>query len=187
MIKKVLAVIAIILMTAGVCQATEIAGVKLSDSLEFGQAKLMLNGAGVRTKYLLKLYVGCLYLKEKSQDAKYATEADESMAIRLHIISSMVTSERMEETVREGFVNSMNGNTAPLQDKIEKFISIWKEKIKIGDTYDLVYVPGKGTKVYKNGKFYLVTEGLPFKQALFGIWFCNKPAQKSLKKEMLGQ
>ncbi|HCX90261.1 MAG: hypothetical protein COW04_00540 [Deltaproteobacteria bacterium CG12_big_fil_rev_8_21_14_0_65_43_10] len=31
-----------------------------------------------------------------------------------------------------------------------------------------------------------VTNGLPFKKALFGIWLCDNPAQKSLKREMLG-
>ncbi|MEA3471658.1 MAG: chalcone isomerase family protein [Thermodesulfobacteriota bacterium] len=31
------------------------------------------------------------------------------------------------------------------------------------------------------------TKGLEFKKALFGIWLGDKPAQRSLKKEMLGR
>ncbi|MCK5734042.1 MAG: chalcone isomerase family protein, partial [Candidatus Latescibacteria bacterium] len=63
----------------------------------------------------------------------------------------------------------------------------FRDKINKNDVYDLIYIPGKGTEVHKNEKFYSLTEGLPFKQALFGIWLCENPAQKSLKKEMLGK
>ena len=48
-------------------------------------------------------------------------------------------------------------------------------------------VPGKGVEAYKNGALASVTKGVEFKKALFGIWLGDKPAQKSLKKEMLGQ
>jgi hypothetical protein len=48
-------------------------------------------------------------------------------------------------------------------------------------------VPGKGVEVYINGEYASVTEGLAFKKALFGIYLSDKPAQKSLKKAMLGE
>ena len=55
------------------------------------------------------------------------------------------------------------------------------------DVYDFVYVPGKGVEIYKNGQMASTIQGLEFKKALFGIWLCNKPAQESLKEEMLGK
>ncbi|MDH3897194.1 MAG: chalcone isomerase family protein, partial [Deltaproteobacteria bacterium] len=58
---------------------------------------------------------------------------------------------------------------------------------KEDDRYDLIYVPGKGVEVYINGEYASVTEGLSFKKALFGIYLSDKPAQKSLKKAMLGE
>ena len=48
-------------------------------------------------------------------------------------------------------------------------------------------MPGRGVEVYKNQEKGSLTEGLIFKQALFGIWLGDKPAQRSLKKELLGQ
>jgi hypothetical protein len=64
---------------------------------------------------------------------------------------------------------------------------VFKKEIKEDDSYDLIYVPGKGVEVYINGEYTSVTEGLAFKKALFGIWLSEKPAQKSLKKAMLGE
>jgi hypothetical protein len=187
MIKKVVFVISTVLSVASICGAVELAGIEMPGTLEFGKTRLVLNGAGVRTKYLLKLYVGGLYLREKGEKAEDIINADEIMAIRLHIISSLITSERMEESTLEGFEKATGGNTEPIKEKIEKLISVFKEEIKINDIYDLVYVPDKGIEVYKNGKIHSVTEGLPFKQALFGIWLCSEPVQKGLKEKMMGQ
>ncbi|MBT8406273.1 MAG: chalcone isomerase family protein [Deltaproteobacteria bacterium] len=94
----------------------------MPESLEAGQAKLMLNGAGVREKFFIDLYVGGLYLKEKNQDAKAIMDADEHMAIRLHIISSRITSKKMEKATRKGFKNATGGNIEAIKVQIEEFI-----------------------------------------------------------------
>lgn len=186
MLKKLLVLMLSVLMMTSLCYGMEIAKISIPDSLEAGQVTLTLNGAGVRTK-LIKLYVGGLYLKEKSNDAAAIMTADEPMAVKLHIISSKITSKNMEEAVREGFLNSTGGNTEPLKDQIERFISVFKDEIKVNDVFDLIYSPGRGTDVYKNSEYRSTIEGLTFKQALFGIWLCDKPAQKSLKNDMLGK
>jgi hypothetical protein len=187
MIRKIFAAAFLILMMTSQGSAMDIAGIQMPESLGFGKTSLVLNGAGTRTKFFLKLYVGGLYLQQKNQAPEAIIEADEPMAIRLHIISSLITSERMEESTREGFEKSTEGNIGPIKDKIEQLISVFKEEIKINDIYDLVYVPGKGVEIYKNATFHSFTEGLPFKRALFGIWLGDNPVQKSLKKEMLGK
>jgi hypothetical protein len=169
-----------------VCNAKEIEGVNLPESLEVAKSKLILNGAGVRSKFFMDLYVGGLYLENKSNNPQEIIEGDEPMAIRLHIISSLITSKKMENATREGFENATKGNTEPIKIQIEEFISVFKEKIEEDDIFDLIYLPGKGLEVYKNSELKSRIEGLDFKQALFGIWLSEKPAQKSLKKEMLG-
>ena len=177
----------ILIIMSPAINAKEIGGINMPESLESGQAKLMLNGAGVREKFFMDLYVGGLYLKEKSQDAKAIIEADKPMAIRLHIISSMITSKKMEKATREGFENATGGNTEAIKVQIEEFISVFKEEIKEGDIYDLIYVPGKGVEVSKNNKSRSIIKDFPFKKAMFGIWLSDKPAQKNLKKAMLGE
>jgi hypothetical protein len=185
--KQITAILLAVVMMTALGNAEEIGGINMPESLKTGQTTLMLNGAGVREKFFMDLYVGGLYLEEKSADPGAIIEADEPMAIRLHIISSMITSKKMEKATREGFENATGGTIGPIKLQIEEFISVFKEEIKEGDIYDLIYVPGKGVQVSKNSEFKSTIGGLPFKKAMFGIWLSNKPAQKSLKKAMLGE
>jgi len=173
-------------LLTGATAAREIAGVEMPDSRKAGNSDLLFNGGGRRTKFGMTVYVGALYLSSRSNDPRAILAADEPMAIQLRITSGMVTSEKMESATREGFENSLNGETAPLRQSIEDFIGVFREKIEKGDVYAFVYSPGKGTEVFKNGKVSKVIEKLDFKKALFGIWLCERPAQESLKREMLG-
>ena len=176
-----------IFVSAPIGYSKEIANIDFPDINELSQTNLVLNGAGIRTKFFLKLYVGGLYLEQSDNQPKQIILAENPMAIKLHILSSVITSEKMETATREGFQNSTNDNIDPIKDRIEQFILVFKEKIQENDIYDLVYTPGKGVEVYKNGNVHSVISGLDFKQALFGIWLCEKPAQESLKAEMLGK
>jgi hypothetical protein len=184
--KHLIPLILTLIIMSPASNAKEIEGINLPESLEVAKSKLILNGAGVRSKFFIDLYVGGLYLQNKINNAEEIIAGDEPMAIRLHIISSMITSKKMENAYREGFENATEGDTEPIKSQIEKFISVFKEKIEENDIFDLIYLPGKGLEIYKNSEFKSKIEGLAFKQALFGIWLSDKPAQKSLKKEMLG-
>ena len=109
------------------------------------------------------------------------------MAINLHIISGMITSDKMVSATVEGFENSTGGNTQAIQPHIDEFISVFKEEIKEGDVFAITYEPGTGVSILKNGELKkTINGGLAFKKAVFGIWLSDKPAQESLKEEMLG-
>ncbi len=165
----------------------EIGGITMPDTLKAGDNNLTLNGAGIRTKFFIKLYVGGLYLQNKTTDDNKVLSEDKPMAIRLHIISSMITSEKMEDATREGFDNSLGKNVSSMSNEIEAFIDVFKAEIKDGDIFNMIYIPGKGVDIYKNDKYSKTIKGLAFKKALFGIWIGKKPAQDSLKEGMLGK
>lgn len=149
-----------------------------------GQA-LNLNGKGIRTKAFFNLYTAGLYVQEKSADAAAILAADKPTAMRLEITSSMITSEKMEEAVRDGFKQSTTD--AAMQPRIEQLINVFKaEAIKEGDVYDFVYKPAN-IVVIKNGKQSATIAGNDFKQAFLGIWLGANPVQASLKKALLGQ
>lgn len=167
--------------------ATEVGGIDMPETLKSNDTALNLNGAGVREKFFMDLYVGGLYLKNKTQNANDIVNADEDMALRLHIISGLITSEKMLEATKEGFDNSLAGKKDnAIQAKIDTFLATFKEEIKEGDVFEMVYVPKEGVKVYKNTELANTIDGIEFKQALFGIWLSENPAQESLKEEMLG-
>lgn len=160
----------------------------LPDGLDLEGEPLILNGQGTRTKFFLNLYEAGLYLKEKSRDAAAIVAAEKPMAIRLHITSSMITSEKMEKATLEGFVKSTGGDTEPIRDEIDSFVAIFREEIKEGDIYDMVYRPGADvTVILKNNDQAAVISGPSFKKALFGIWLSSDPVQESLKKGLLGE
>lgn len=166
---------------------TEVSGVKVDNKLTVEGQNLLLNGAGIREKMWIDLYVGSLYLPKKSSDANAIMNSTDAAAIKLNIVSGMITSEKMINAVNEGFENATGGKTAPLKAKIDKFKAFFKEEIVKGDQFLIVNVPGTGVVVYKNGTKKGVIEGQDFKKALFGIWLCNKPADKDLKSGMLGK
>ena len=185
--KRLITALTLTLALAPMAEAKKVADVEIPDTLTAEGTQLNLNGAGVRTKWFMDIYVGGLYLAQPSHDAANIVKADEPMAIKLHMVSGMVTSDKMKSSTMEGFENATGGNMAPIKPQIDKFISVFDEEIKQGDEFDLVYVPSKGVEIFKNGDLKdTVDGGMEFKKALFGIWLSDKPAQENLKKSMLG-
>ncbi len=156
------------------------------DTLQVENREFVLNGKGVRTKLGLTIYWGGLFLSHKSTNAQEIIETKKAMAVRMHMISGLVTAERLEKSIRQGFHNAVDSPSEQLNQQIESFIKILSEDVQKNDIYDLVYMPDKGVVVYKNGVLLSITEGLEFKKALFAIWLGKKPVQMKLKNKMLG-
>ena len=181
-------VVALILAAGFVsADAKVVKGVTIPDTYNAGGTALVLNGTGIRTKFMMDIYIGALYLKAKGNNGVTIAAADEPMSVRLHIVSGMVTPERMSENTREGFAKSAGGNVAPYKAGIDKFINTFSSGIKVGDFYDIAYLPGKGVQVYKNGALKSTVEGLAFKKILFGIWIGPNGIQEALRTGMLGR
>lgn len=166
--------------------ALTLKGIDLPETVTLENQQFVLNGAGVRTKFFIDAYVAALYLPAKSQDANSIVDADSPMAIRLTITSGMISGEVMSDSTRDGFVRSTGGNIAPIESEINAMIGAFKDEIKEGDTFDLVYLPGSGVQVYRNGEKKASAAGMPFKKAMFGIWLSERNIQKSLRKGLLG-
>lgn len=185
--KKMALVMMAMLLVTGVAMAKEIGGKNLPDSLAAGNDTLVLNGGGLRVKWFMDIYAGGLYTKAKTQDATKLIEADESMAIKVHIISGLMNDKKMEDALREGFEKATKGNLAPIQSRIDKMIAVMKGEYKQDDVFDFVYVPEEGVSVFKNGRMLSTIKGLDFKKPLFAIWLGEEPAQEDLKQAMLGK
>lgn len=165
---------------------TQVGDATLPNQMTIEGTDLVLNGAGMREKVVFDLYAGGLYLQSKSNNASSIINADETMVIKLDIVSKLVSSKKMKNAVDDGFEASTNDNIAPLADRIEKFKSFFSDKIVKTNVFDIAYIKGQGTVVYKNGSKVGVIEGLDFKKALFGIWLGEDPADDDLKEGMLG-
>ena len=166
-------------------KTTVLHGVTFYSEIKLGADNLVLNGGGLREKYFIDLYVGALYLEQKSKDASKILNADAPMVIQIKLVSNSVTREKFVESVKEGFINASHGKAT--KEQISKFISSFAGAFKKGDKINFEYLPNKGVAVEKNGTQLCVIEGLEFKKALFSIWLGNVPADANLKEGMLGK
>jgi len=166
-------------------KTTVLHGVTFYTEIKLAENNLVLNGGGLREKYFIDLYVGALFLQQKSKDASKILNADAPMAIQLKLVSNSVTREKFVESVKEGFINASHGKAT--KEQISNFISSFAGAFKKGDKINFEYLPNKGVTVEKNGSQLCVIEGLEFKKALFSIWLGNVPADSNLKEGMLGK
>ena len=91
----------------------------------------------------------------------------------------------MTSAVDDGFKAAMNGDISSLAAKIETFKSFFSDEIVKGNIFDITYIKGRGSVVYKNGKEIGIIKGMDFKNALFAIWLGEDPADDDLKEAML--
>ncbi|CAM2066922.1 Chalcone isomerase family protein [Sulfidibacter corallicola] len=168
--------------------AGKIGGVTLPDNMKIENQDLVLNGAGLRKKLFIKVYAGGLYVKAKSKDAAAVVKADEPMVVRMHFIYNGVSASKLTTAWNDGFKAATGGKTEPIQKHIDAFNALFTGEAKKNDVYDVIYVPGKGVELKVNGSSKgTVSAGIDFKQALFGIWLGDKPADSGLKKGMMGK
>lgn len=167
--------------------ALTLEGVELPDTLQVQEHTLVLNGAGVRSKYFMDVYVTALYLPEKSQDAEAIIKADTVQSIQLHIISSRITRSRLLESIEDGVKASAGKDFPRYAPTLKELSDAVNFEVKIGDVFEFTYVPGTGIHFYRNGDLLQVLPQFDFKQVLFGIWLGADPVQKSVKQGLLGQ
>ncbi|QDF66520.1 chalcone isomerase [Shewanella sp. SNU WT4] len=174
------------LLASPMVNAMEIAGIKLADQVQVQQSELQLNGAGVRSKFFMDLYVGSLYLSAPAHDlASVLTQPN--VMINLDITSGLISSDKMKDAITEGFDLATANNTAPLQARINEFMGLFSEAITPGDQFSFLVQPGVGVSCSKNGTLLATIKGDDFSHALLAIWLGQAPAQKSLKQAMLGE
>ncbi|MGX9459730.1 chalcone isomerase family protein [Shewanella sp. A14] len=166
--------------------AKTIADVNVPETITTNEQVMLLNGAGVRSKFFMDLYVGSLFTLKQTHEAKPIVDGDMPGAIRLNITSGMITSEKLTNALNDGFNLATDGDTSAINASIQNFVSFtFAEEIKKGDQFTLVSIPKEGVYSYKNGKQLSFTQDEAFRKALMLIWLGNKPTDKQLKKDML--
>jgi hypothetical protein len=177
------AVIAILVATS--LQAATLAGVTLPDSTQVAGKTLVLNGVGLRTKFVVKVYVAGLYLEQKSTDANAILKSDSPKKLVMHFVRD-VSKKQMTDAFQESFeANSPNEAKTMKADIDKMFAAI--DDMKEGQEMVFTYVPGTGTTMSINDKDKLTIADKAFAPVLFSIWLGPKPPNGDLKKGLLGQ
>ena len=182
--------LALSLSLAGLTQAAEVAGVKVDDSVKVAGKELKLNGAGLRTRIVVKVYVLALYLTEKKDSPAAVLE---STGPRRFVLTMMreVTGDELGQAFLAGITaNTDKAERSKFVNQLaqfgEAFVNI--PQAKKGDTVTVDWVPDTGTVMFFNGK----QQGEPMKDigfynAVLKIWLGEKPVDSSLKPALLGK
>jgi hypothetical protein len=168
---------------------TDVAGIPYDNAVTVGGQRLVLNGAGIRTRFAFKVYTAGLYLAQKATtpQAVYGSAG----ARRLHIV--MLRDIDANE-LGKLFTDGMQKNTEPPEFaqatpgavRLGELFAA-KKRMASGESFTVDYLPGTGTTILINGK----PAGEPIKEAAFfgalmKIWLGPKPADGTLKEALLG-
>jgi len=168
----------------------EVGGVKFDHSVQVGNAKLQLNGAGVRYKAIFKVYAAGLYLSSKAvtPEAVLAAPGPRLMKIVMlreidaNELGKLFTKGMEQNAPRDEFSKSISG----IMQMSDIFSS--RKSLKAGEWFAVEWVPGTGTVILVNGQ----ATGQPIKEpefysALMKIWLGKAPADAGLKEALLGK
>ena len=168
----------------------ELAGVKYPPALPLAGSHLLLNGAGIRYKFVIKVYTAGLYLPAKATTPEqiYAMPGPKRMHIVMlrdidaNELGRLFTRGMEDNASKEDFSKSIPG-TIRMADLFSA-----KKKLAAGESFGVDWLPGTGTQVLVNGKPF----GEPIKEpefflAVLRIWLGHKPADQGLKEALLGR
>ena len=169
-------------------QAKEVAGINVPEIISFSDqsTKLVLNGAGIRTKFIFDIYVGSLYLEKKSKSAKGVYNLAGEKRIAMHFLYDEIEKAKLVSGWNTGFENNLSKQErSNFKSQIDQFNNLFVT-VKTGDVINLNFTPTTGTHVVMNGKVLGLVEGDAFFTALLKIWLGEEPADSELKEAMLG-
>jgi hypothetical protein len=170
--------------------AVEMAGVKVDDQARVGSSELVLNGAGVRTRLIFKVYVGALYLPDKTADAANILASAGPKRIAMTLLRDL-TAKQLVDALEDGLrANHTEAEMPALRARMDELAATMRGigSAKEGSVVTLDYLPGSGTRVAVDGAEQGARiAGQDFYAALLKIWLGDKPVDATLKKAMLGQ
>jgi hypothetical protein len=175
---------ALLLCLATAPLAKEVAGVQVPDTMTLGGAALALNGAGLRSKFFVKVYVGALYLTQRSGAAAAILAADAPWLVTM-TFKRDVDKAKILEAFKEGFEHNSAADLPALLPGLARLDAAMKD-LKEGDVFTISYQPGVGSTVTPPGGAPVVVEGRTFATALLRNWLGDRPADSGLKAGMLG-
>lgn len=168
-------------------QAAEVAGVTVADKVRVGTSDLVLNGAGLRTRFFFKVYVGALYAREKTSNVATLVDTVEPRRMVLRMLRN-VDANTLREALEEGLKNNISApELAELKPQIDQLTTLMTGigKVKKGDavTLDLT---AEGVSVGLNGEVRGKIPGSGLARALLKVWLGDRPVDASLKQALLG-
>jgi hypothetical protein len=180
-----LALVAFVMASVINLQAGTLAGVTMPETVQVGNTRLVLNGMGLRTKFIVKVYVAGLYLERKTSDANAIINSDAPKRIVMQFLHG-ASKDQMANAFDESFTKNTPDAKKTMKAEIDRLLGAL-EAVKEGDQMMFTYLPGHGTTLAINGKDKVTIAAPGFAPVLLSVWLGPKPPNADLKKGMLGQ
>lgn len=170
--------------------AREVAGVRFDDQTNLASQALVLNGAGVRVKMIIKVYAVGLYVPHKETAPAGVLNQSGPKSVRIVMLRN-VSAEKLTDALMEGIVENVSpADLRALQPRLDELEAAMRnagEAVK-GAQIQIDYLPGIGTRVTMGGKpLGKDIAGEDFYRALLKIWLGEHPSDRNLKGDLLGQ
>ena len=173
-------------LSAVVADAATVGGVNLEDKVTVNGQTLVLNGAGLRKKFFIKVYAAGLYLASKQSSPAAILAADAPRRMVMHFVFD-VEKDKIAEAWSEGLADNTPNASAEVRTAF-RTLSSWMEDMKKGKRITLTYVPGIGTTVEVNGKNKGTLGGKAVADAILNTWVGPKPGPgEDFKNAILGK
>jgi long-chain acyl-CoA synthetase len=166
--------------------AVEVNGVTLTDTASVAGHEVVLNGAGLRSKVVYKVYVGSLWLPRKAKDLA-GVVAQSPRRIQMNLLRDL-SAEQLVDALVEGLQDNADAaELAAIKPQTDALIAAMKGfgDVKEGSVVTLDFIDG-ATRVGLDGRERATIAGDAFNRALTRVWLGDHPAQASLKSAMLG-
>ena len=176
-------------MDAAHAQQVVVEGARYENSIVLGGQPLVLNGVGVRKRFVFDIYTGGIYVTKKAGRTEELVTQPGPKRVALRFLRD-VEGELFVTSLHVGLkANHTEAELARWQKQVDSLTNTIKTIAiaRRGDTVYFDYTPQDGTRVSVNG----VTRGplIPgddFYTAVLRVWLGETPADPGLKKGMLG-
>jgi hypothetical protein len=150
---------------------------------------LTATGVGLREKTFLKVdvYVIVSYIDDQAELGEDPAESIRSLDLPKRIQMDLLRGFSREKLVNsfQEVIDKNYENTAAFAADLDTFLAYWDRDAEDGDQLVFDYVPGVGLVTSLNGEQKGIIDNFAFVQALWTVWFGEKPASDGLKRELL--
>ena len=189
-VRRLAAVAVSAVCLVGSALAADVAGVHFEDSARVGRDLLVLNGAGVRTKFIIKVYAAGLYVGKKDLSPQALLSQAGAKRVQIGLLLHL-SGEEFASAMAKGFkANNTAADVARFAPELEalKKLMLAGGDAPKGSRIDLDWVPGVGTRVLFNGQQKGADiAGEDFFVALLRIWLGADPVDADLKAALSGK
>lgn len=181
---QVVALIFMALLGMGnISHGRDLEGVSLPDHYQAGNARLVLNGMGVREKLIFKVYVAGLYLPQSTHNADDILRSDTAKALVMQFTRD-IPRDKLVQAYTEAFAGNAPELATRQKTNVDNFFTFLTD-VKNGDRLSFVYEPGQGS-TFTNNAGRLIIANKEFADLYLQVYIGPKPPTPALKRGLLG-